>query len=228
MTRPSRSTRPDDGPLRLAKSVRVLLVSGHTILRAGLRLLLDSDPRVRVGAEAADGAGLLVQIPQRTWEVLVTDLMVPDWDSLELLRQVRRSDRRPVLVTSALAGDYFSIRTLRAGADGYVGKDSTPADLIEAILRVHGGQKFVTPERAAGLAGRFADGDRGFMHEGLSDREFQVLCRLGSGNSIKEIGRLLSVSPKTVSTYRSRLLAKMGLENDAALIRYVTEHRLVF
>jgi len=210
------------------KPVPVLLASEHAILRAGLRLLLDSDPRIRVAAEVCDGASLFLQLKQRPWSVLVTDLVLPDWDSLELLRQVRLRDRRPVVVYSATVGDYFSIRTLRAGAEGYVGRDSTPAQLIEAILRVHDGQKYVSPERAKRLAGRFADGSRGFMHEELSDREFQVLCRLGSGSSIKDIGRMLSVSPKTVSTYRSRLLTKMGLGNDAALIRYVTEHRLVF
>lgn len=220
--------RVEEGaPPKGGKAVPLLLASGHAILRAGLRLLLDSDPRLRVSAEAADTASLFPLLKQRHWSVLVTDLLLPDGEPLELLRQIRIQDRRPVLVYSAVAGDYFAIRTLRAGAEGFVGRDSTPAQLIEAILRVQDGQKYVS-ERAAGLAGRFADTNRGFMHEGLSDREFQVLCRLGSGNSIKEIGRMLSVSPKTVSTYRSRLLLKMGLGNDAALIRYVTEHRLVF
>lgn len=228
MATPRKGSRAEVRVSPPAKSARVLLSSENCILRAGLRLLLNSDPRVVVAAEAADGAGLLLQLKQQTWDVLVTDLTSPDWDSLELLRQIRQNDRRPILVYSAVAGDYFSIRTLRGGADGYVGRDSTPLQLIEAILRVQTGQKFVWPPLAAGLAGRFADGTRGFMHEGLSDREFQVLCRLGSGNSIKDIGRMLSVSPKTVSTYRSRLLTKMGLGNDAALIRYVTEHRLVF
>lgn len=224
MTRTGDPSLPKGG----GRAVPVLLATEHAILRAGLRLLLDADPRIRVVAEAADGAALLHQLKQRHWNVLVTDLTAPDWDALELLRQVRLSDRRPVLVYSATAGDYFAIRTLRAGAQGFVGRDSTPAQLIDAILSIQDGRKFVSPERAAGLAGRFADGKRGFMHEGLSDREFQVLCRLGNGNSIKEIGRMLSVSPKTVSTYRARLLTKMGLGNDAALIRYVTEHRLVF
>lgn len=227
MTRSEEATPARGGGLG-GRTVPILLATEHAILRAGLRLLLDSDPRVRVVAEVADGPALLQQLKLRTWSVLVTDLVLPGWDSLELLRRIRLHDRRPVLVYSAVAGDYFAIRALRGGAEGYVGRDSTPAQLIEAVLQVHDGRKFISSEQAAGLAGRFADGKRGFMHEGLSDREFQVLCRLGSGSSIKEIGRMLSVSPKTVSTYRSRLLSKMGLDNDAALIRYVSEHGLVF
>ena len=208
--------------------IRLQIASAHALIRSGLRLILDGGPRMRVTAESASGGDVLHSLQKTNWDVLLMDLMFPDCDGLELLREIRRKDqRRPILVLSVLAEDSRGVRALRAGADGYLGTETLPGRLMEAISLLARGQKVISPALASKVARKLTDRDESLAHEKLSDREFQVLCKIAAGSSTKEIGRILGVSPKTVSTYRSRVLSKMGLNTNAALVRYATEQKLI-
>ncbi len=208
--------------------VRILIVDDHSFIREGVRLFLQSHPGLRVTGEVPDGKSLLERLDRKDWDVLVLELVLPDWDGLELIRQIRRREPdRPILALTMLSEENYGVRALRAGADGYLSKGAPVAKFVEAIELLSKGHKYISPVLADRLATGLSEKAPVFPHEALSDREFQVMCRIAAGKSIKEIGRLLALSPKTVSTYRSRILSKMHLKGTAAIIEYVIEHRLL-
>ncbi len=209
--------------------IRCLIVEDHPIVRAGLRALIENERDMATPAEAGTGAEGLTLAGERTFDIVILDLNLPDLDGLEVLRTLRaRPDPPPVLVLSAHAEDQFAVRVLRAGASGFLSKHAAPDDLIDAIRRVVGGRRYVSPELAERLAAaldpRAPDGE---PHERLSRREFQVLCMLGKGYSVSEIAGELDLSVKTVSTYRARLREKLHLDTTAELISYAIRSGLV-
>jgi two-component system, NarL family, invasion response regulator UvrY len=207
--------------------IRVLLADDHALVREGLRRILSEMRDVDVVAEAANGPDALTQARATRPHVVLLDVSMPGRGGIETLQELKRLRPPPrVLILSMHPEDQLGPRFFQAGADGYMTKESAPAELIAAVRKVHGGGKYVS----AALAERLALGmGRDFTrppHEGLSHREFQVLCAIGGGATATEIAKQLHLSVKTVSTYRARLLEKMGARNNAELMRYAVGHAL--
>lgn len=207
--------------------IRVLLADDHTLFREGVRRLLDSDPGIEVVAEAARGPEALDLAAEADPHVVLLDVSMPGRGGLETLRDLK--ERRPkvrVLMLTVHPEDHFAIRCIKAGADGYMTKDAAPDELILAIRRVAMGRKYITPELAEQLALTVGKSFEEKPHELLSDREFQVLRRISSGKTVSEIADGLNLSVKTISTYRARILDKMGLRNTAEIMQYGIKHGL--
>lgn len=208
--------------------IRVLVADDHPIVRMGVRRLIEQDDALQLVAEVDSSEEAFRRALEDDVDVLLLDLEMPGRGGLETLREVKR--HRPnarVLVLSQHPEDPYAIRTLRAGALGYLNKASIPDCLASAIRTVARGERYLSPGVAQQLATYVADPGSAQPHEALSDREFQVLVAIGQGKTVSQIAGELALSVKTVSTYRSRLLDKIGLENNAQLIRYALDHDLV-
>jgi two-component system, NarL family, invasion response regulator UvrY len=208
--------------------IRVIIADDHPIVRAGLKQIITEDRGITVAAEAGSGAELLETVRRQDFDVVVLDLSMPGMDGLDALKQLRiEKPHLPVIILTVHPESQYALRILKAGASGYLTKSSASDELIKAIGQVHRGGKYITPSLAEKIA--FAlDTDTGKLpHEGLSDREYQVLCRIGAGRTVSQIAEDLALSVKTVSTYRSRILEKMRMDNNAELIHYVVQNRLV-
>lgn len=209
---------------------RILIADDHAVVRQGLRAILSEHPDLEAAGEATTATEVLdaVRSSGDAWDLVLLDLSMPGGEGLETLNRLRSAaPDLPVLVLSMHPEDKLAARLLKAGADGYLNKETASEELVAAIRRVLGGQKYVSADLASKLASDLAGEAGRPPHEALSDREFQVLCLLGRGRSVSDIAEELSLSVKTVSTYRSRLLEKMEMENTAQLIRYAMEHDLV-
>lgn len=207
--------------------IRVMSVDDHRIVREGVTRLLGESPDIRVTAEATSGPGAVDQLAKEAVDVVLLDVAIPGTSFVETLRSLReRFPKVKVIVLSGHAEEEYAIRALKAGASGYVTKEHSAEELIAAIRKAHSGGTYVSAELAERLAREVGGIDAGPAHDALSDREHEVLRLLGKGRSVKEIGAELELSPKTVSTYRTRLLEKLGLRTTADLIRYAVEHRM--
>lgn len=208
--------------------IRVLVADDHAVVREGLKRVINKGNDMEVVAEASNCHETLDQARRAPVDVVVLDVSMPGRGGLDTLKELksRRRDLR-VLILSMHPEDQFAIRFLREGADGYMTKESAPEQLLGAIRKIHRGGKYVSPTLAEKLATSL---DREFeqpLHDRLSSREFQVLCLIASGKSVSEISEELQLSVKTVSTYRARILQKMGMKNNAQLIRYAIQRDLV-
>jgi two-component system invasion response regulator UvrY len=209
-------------------TLRILLADDHAIVRQGVRqLLLDKGVATEV-SEAETGADALALIDRSFWDIVLLDISLPDMNGIEVLKRLRRkAPRVPVLMFSMYREDQYAVRALKAGAAGYLSKTSNAAEMMNAVRQVAAGRKYVSAQMAEALADYVSlDGDQ-LPHERLSDREYQTLCMLGSGKRLTDIAHALSLSVKTVSVYRSRLLEKMGLSNNAELTYYVMSNNLI-
>lgn len=207
--------------------IKVLIVDDHAIVRKGLKEILTDEPDIKV-FEAGDAEQAGEMIRNQTWDLIVVDLDLPGKSGLKLLEDVRREPRPlPVLVLSVYSEEQFALRTLRAGAAGYLSKDAAPEQLVSAVRKIIGGGKHISETVAEMLLLRATSTLEMPLHEKLSDREFQILCLFGHGKTITGIARDLSISVPTVSTYRARILEKMGMKTTAELIRYAVQHHLV-
>lgn len=209
--------------------IRVVIADDHAVVRRGLSQIIDETQGMQVVAEAKDGGEAIDRVRDTDLDVLVLDLNMPGRSGFDALNhlQAERPDL-PVLVLSMHAEDQYAVRVLRAGASGYLSKESAPDELIRAIRRVAGGNRYVSPA-VAELLLTHLDGDTDTpLHERLSDREFQVMKMLAEGSSVKEIGASLSLSVKTVSTYRSRILEKMNMKSNADLTHYALKNDLIY
>ncbi|WP_322031795.1 response regulator transcription factor RqpR [Paraburkholderia sp. J76] len=207
---------------------RILLVDDHAVVRQGVRqLLLDRGIAADV-IEAQTGAEALAAIAKHACDVVLLDISLPDMNGVEVLKRARKkAPRVPVLMFSMYREDQYAVRALKAGAAGYLSKTVDAAQMIAAIQQVAAGRKYVSPAMAEALADYvLVDGEQ-LPHEKLSDREYQTLCMLASGKRLTDIAHALSLSVKTVSVYRTRLLEKMKLSNNAELTFYVMSNRLV-
>lgn len=207
--------------------IRVVLADDHPVVRAGLRQILTEAPDVAIAGEAGDGTGVLERVGAARPDVLVLDITMPGPPFVTLLRNLRRSHpEMAVLVLSVHPEDQYALRAFRAGASGYLSKERSPELLVEAIRRVARGGRYVPESLAERLVTRLGTGGEMEPHETLSDREYEVLCLLGAGRTVGEIAEQLKLSPKTISTFRARILQKMRLRTSAELIRYAVEHEL--
>jgi DNA-binding NarL/FixJ family response regulator len=208
--------------------LRILLADDHAIVRRGVaQLLLERGVASEV-SEAETGMQALALAARRPLDVAMLDISLPDVNGIDVLKRLKReSPRLPVLMFSMYREDQYAVCALKAGASGYVSKTADPALMIGAIQQVAAGRKYVSPEMAEALATYVALDTERLPHEKLSDREYQTLCMLASGKRLTDIAHALSLSVKTVSVYRARLLEKMKLANNAELTFYVMSNRLV-
>jgi DNA-binding NarL/FixJ family response regulator len=208
--------------------IRLAIADDHPIVREGLRRIAADDAGISVTGEASTAAELFRLLAAAAVDVILLDVSMPGATFVETLKGLR--EQHPsikVLVLSAHPEDQWAMRALRAGASGYLTKDHSPEQLVQAIRKVARGGKYVSESMAEKLAGMVDDGGTRAPHERLSDREFEVLRALGSGMMVKDVAEQLRLSAKTVSTYRTRLLEKMGLKSKADLVRYVVTHQLL-
>lgn len=208
--------------------IRVLIADDHAIVRKGLKQIVSETSDVEIVAEAEDYAEIMRKLRALSVDVLVLDIGLPVKNGIEILKVVKKEmPRVQVLVLTMYPESQYALRSMRAGASGYLTKDSVPDRLVEAIRRIAGGKKYITPELGETLA-LFVDQDADQLsHERLSDREFETLCLISSGKALSEIAEELKLSPKTVSVYRARVLEKMQLKNNAELTHYSLKHKLV-
>ena len=208
--------------------IRVTIADDHAVVRRGLAEILRETPDIEVVAEAASGDELLAALRQRTPDVAVLDLRMPGPSGLDLIKHIRAEfPGLRVLVLSAHPEDQYAVRIVRAGAAGYLTKESAETELVHAVQRVAGGKRFLTPGMAEALLEQLDSDPDEAPHAQLSDREFQVMRLIASGMPVSAVADHLSLSVKTVSTYRTRLLQKMGMANNAEITRYALEQNLV-
>ena len=208
--------------------IRILIADDHTIVREGLKQILAETHDMLVAAEAENGQELLDKVFKNNYDVVLLDISMPGRSGLDILKQLKSEQPYlSVLILSMYSEEQYAMRAIRAGASGYMTKESAPEELIKAIRKVSQGRKYISPSLAEKLAFSFESGNERPPHEILSDREYQVMCMIASGKSVKEIAEGLSLSVKTISTYRSRILEKMNLKNNSALTHYAIQNRLV-
>ena len=208
--------------------IKVLIADDHPIVRQGLRQILSGISDMKVAGEAVNGQETLEQVRAGGWDVLVLDITMPGRSGFDILKELKHQQPDlPVLVLSIHAEEQFAVRVLKAGASGYLTKENAPDELIKAIRKVVSGGKYISRSLAESLAFGLDEASERPRHEALSDREFQVMQLVASGKTLTEIAEELSLSTKTVSTYRTRLLQKMNLETNAEIIRYAIENGLI-
>lgn len=208
--------------------IRLLIADDHPIVRAGLRRIAEENRSISVTAEASSGDEALAALRQAAVDVVLLDVSMPGASFTDTLRRLREEHPTVrVLVLSVHPEDQWAVRALRAGASGYLTKDHSPEQLLEAVRRVYRGGRYVSPTLAERLAAHLGPDCAAAPHELLSDREFEVLRGLGTGRSVKEVAAKLGLSPKTVSTYRTRLMEKMRFASTADLVRYAAQHGLM-
>lgn len=207
--------------------IRLFVADDHPIVREGLKRLVSAQDDMVVVGEAEDGDETLARLRNDAADVLLLDVSMPGPGVLVIIRRLRETrPRLRILVLSVHSEDQYAVRTLRAGAAGYLMKDRTPEELIGAIRKVHGGGRYISETLADKLALDLVSSNERQAHEKLSDREYEVMLGLVAGQPSKEIARRLALSPKTVATYRARVLEKLSLETTADLIRYGLENDL--
>ena len=208
------------------KHIRILLADDHAVVRRGLHHIFGLSPDIVIAAEAVNGKEVIEKLRTTPIDVLLVDVSMPDTDAVDLLKRVKAEQPAvSVLVHSMHAEGPVASRMLKAGASGYITKDSEPEQLVGALRRVASGGRYIGAELAEQLA--FGGGEGKARHELLSDRESQVLILLASGKSLKAIARDLHLSPKTASTYKTRVMQKLKVASDAELVRYAVSHQLV-
>ena len=208
--------------------IRALIADDHAVVRQGLRQILLETSDMVVTGEAANGPEALERARAGGYDVIVLDITMPGRSGFEVLKELRLEDPAlPVLVLSMHSEEQFAVRLLKAGASGYLNKESAPEELVKAIRKVVSGGRYVSPRLAEKLAFEIDSGSDKLLHETLSDREFQVMRMMASGQTVKEIAAELALSVKTISTYRARILDKMNLHTNAELIHYAIQNQLI-
>ncbi len=208
--------------------LRILIADDHTILRDGLKQILRESKDMIVAGEAENGDETLAKIREQDWDVLVLDMSMPGKSGLELIKQIKQEKPKlPILILSMHKEEQYAVRTLRAGASGYLCKDSASSQLVQAIRKVASGNLFISTVVAENLARGLVSKQEEESHTMLSDRELQIFQMLASGKGITEIADQLFISVKTVSTHKTRLMQKMNLANSSELVRYAIKHELI-
>ncbi len=208
--------------------ISVLIADDHAIVRKGLVQIASESREIEMRGEASEYSSLMRLMKDNPCDVLLLDISMPGKNGIDVLKIVHEQyPKTQVLILSMYPEDQYAIRALKAGAAGYLTKDSAPERLVEAILSVSRGKKYITPQVAEMLATHLVTDTEGEPHEALSDREFQTMRLIASGKQLSQIADELSLSPKTVSVYRARVLEKMQLKNNAEMTHYAIKHGLV-
>jgi DNA-binding NarL/FixJ family response regulator len=208
--------------------LKILIADDHPIVRTGLKQILDEAPVKIASEEAKDGNEVLRKTAGQAYDLILLDIAMPGVNGLDCLKQIKKQNPGlPVLIISMYPEEQYAVRALKAGASGYLTKQSAPDELLQAIHKVLAGGKYVSASLAEKLAWRLEDDGAANPHEALSDREYEVLCLIASGKTASQIALQLCLSVKTVSTYRVRILEKMKLKNNAELTHYAVKNHLV-
>ena len=211
----------------MSTPIRVLIADDHAIVRQGLRQILSDTADLIVAGEAAGGIEVMRMVRDGEWHVVLMDVSMPDRNGIDALKLIKKEfPRLPVLVLSMHPEEHYAVRALKAGAAGYLTKQSAPELLVNAIRQVASGKKYLSAAVAQQLADAITDDDERPPHEKLSDREYQTLVLISSGKALSQIAEELNLSVKTVSVYRARLLEKMKMKNNAELTHYGLKHGL--
>lgn len=207
--------------------IRILIADDHAIIRHGLKQIIEESGEMRVVAEADSGIDALRKIREIECDVVLLDISMPDMSGIDVLKQVHaESPQLPILILSIYPEDQYAVRLIKAGAAGYMTKESAPSEVVKALLRVASGKKYISPVVAEILANEIGTDEEKLPHQILSDREYQIFLLLASAKTVSEIADTLALSVKTISTYRSRILEKMHLNNNAELMRYAIDNHL--
>ncbi len=208
--------------------IKIIIADDHSIVREGLKQIIADMPDMTVCDEACDGNELLEKVMLNKYDVVVLDITMPGTNVLDVLKQIKRQlPAVHVLVLSMHPEEQYAVRVLKAGASGYLTKESAPSELVKAIRKVSSGKKYISPTFAENLADTLLSDHDKPIHATLSDREYQVLCMIASGETVKNIAENLFLSEKTISTYRSRILQKMEMKSNAEIIHYAIKNLLV-
>jgi len=208
--------------------MRILIADDHAVVRRGLKQILSEERDISVVGEAKNGHEALEMSRRLEWDVAVVDYAMPGRGGVELLKEIKRHHpKRPVLVLSMYPEEWHAVQVLRAGGSGYLSKETATEELMTAIRKVAKGGRYVSAALAEKLASGLAPDRARAPHEGLSDREYRVLWLLASGKPISQIAKEMFLSPSTISTYRTRILRKLGLANNAQLVQYAVQHQLI-
>jgi DNA-binding NarL/FixJ family response regulator len=207
--------------------IRILIADDHAIVRHGLKQIIEKSGEMRVVAEADCGVDALRKIREIECDVVLLDISMPDMSGIDVFKQIHAErPQLPVLILSIYSEDQYAMRLIKAGAAGYMTKETAPPEVVRALLRVAGGKKYISPTVAEMLANDLGANEAKLPHQILSDREYQIFLMLASAKTVSEIADGLALSVKTVSTYRTRVLEKMHLTNNAELMRYAIDHQL--
>ena len=207
---------------------RILIVDDHEVVRDGVKNIFDEQPSTTIIGEARTAQEALRLVWEQEWDLVVLDLSLGSRSGLEVLKEIKQSrSTLPVLILSMHSEEQYARRAFRAGASGYITKDSSRAELAKAIDKVIKGGRYVSSEFAEKLTIDIEKGTQRLPHETLSDREFEVMCLIASGKTVTEIAELLSLSDRTISTYRARILEKTGMKTSAELTHYALQNKLV-
>ena len=208
--------------------MNILIADDHTIVRKGIKQIIMEEFIEAVIEEVADGNEMLHKIRSEKFDIVISDISMPGRSGLESLKQVKEEfPKLPVLILSMHSEDQYAIRVLKAGASGYLTKDSAPEELVKAVKQIISTGRYISPAVADKLAENINQNSTEHLHESLSDREFEVLKMIGSGKTVSEIAQLLSLSVNTISTYRVRILEKTKLHSNSEVMHYVLENKLV-
>ena len=208
--------------------MRILIVDDHAVVRQGIKqIITDMDNPVEVG-EAGNGSDAIRMLRDGEWDMVLLDINLPGKNGIEVLKQIKSEWKKlPVLMLSMYSEDQYAMRAIRSGASGYMTKETAPDELLNAIGKVTRGGRYISAEVAEKLVFDQDEGSDELPHHELSDREYEVLRMIASGNTVSEIAELLTLSVKTISTYRSRILEKMKMKHNAELTHYAIKHELV-
>lgn len=208
--------------------IKVLIADDHALIRKGLKQLLDDTDDMRMTGEAENGMQAIRMVDESAFDVVLLDISMPDKHGIDVLKQLKANHPQlPVLMLSMHPEEQYALRSMKAGAAGYLNKQSAPVQLVTAIRQVASGKKYISTELAEQLANGLSQGYQELLHQTLSNREYQTLCLMASGKKLSEMADIMSLSPKTVSVYRSRLLEKMKLKNNAEAIHYAISNHLI-
>lgn len=208
--------------------IKILIADDHAIVREGMKQILSESPDLVVVAEASTGQEVIDKIDKDDLDLVVLDIAMPGRGGLDILKEIKSlSPKLPVLILSMYPEEQYAVRVLKSGASGYLTKESAPVELVKAIRQISLGKKYISPSLAEKLAVDLEISPDRPPYETLSDREYQVMCMIASGKTLKEIADTLSLSIKTISTYRSRILEKMNMKTNAELTHYAIKNRLV-
>lgn len=207
--------------------IKILVVDDHALIRKGIKQLLEDSPDMKITGEAEIGMQAISLIRKNYYDLVLLDIVLPDKHGMDVLKQIKAEQPGiKIIVLSAHPEDQYGVRALKAGASGYINKQSSPEKLVGAIRQVISGKKFISEHLAEQLLNNLIGEYPELMHQSLSNREYQTLCLMASGKSLTEISKAMLISPKTVSVYRARMLEKMSFKNNAEVIRYAITHHL--
>jgi len=208
--------------------IRIIIVDDHPIVREGLKKILEKTSDIVIVDEMETGEEFLNKVSKKNYDLVLMDISMPGIGRLEVLERLKKERHKPrTLVLSIHSEDQYAIRSLKSGAYGYLTKDRAPFELLNAIRKVSSGKKYVSSSLAEKLAFYLGRDEEKLPHERLSNREFEVMCKIASGKIVKQIAQELSLSISTISTYRSRILEKMNMENNAELTHYTIMKGLI-